>query len=140
MTAALEGVSGQRHALAALYPRQRPGTHCTGGWVGLSAGLDRCGKSHPHRDSIPGPSSPWPVAIPTTLPGPLITVREGQNRPWVSVTLIYEGVKLERGGKDWYEPALDIHTPLSSTLTPIFSFAPLHISSQRKTFLGAKNI
>ena len=24
----------------------------------------------PHRDSIPGPSSPYAVAIPTTLPGP----------------------------------------------------------------------
>ena len=63
------GVGGQRHARAALslgktrYP-------CTGGWVGPRAGLDRCGKSHPHRDSIPGPSSPWPVAILTTLPGP----------------------------------------------------------------------
>ena len=36
-----------------LYPRERPGTHCTGGWVSLNAGLDRCGKSRPHRDSIP---------------------------------------------------------------------------------------
>jgi hypothetical protein len=35
------GVSGQRHAPAALYPRERiPGTHCTGGWVGPRAGLD----------------------------------------------------------------------------------------------------
>jgi hypothetical protein len=35
------GVSSQRHTLAALYPRERtPGTHCTGGWVGPSAGLD----------------------------------------------------------------------------------------------------
>jgi hypothetical protein len=25
---------------AALYPWERPGTHCTGGWVGLRAGLD----------------------------------------------------------------------------------------------------
>jgi len=33
------------------------------------AGLDRCGKS-PHRDSIPGPSSPLPVAVLTELPGP----------------------------------------------------------------------
>ena len=41
-----------------LYPRQRPGTHCTGGWVGPRTGPDRCGKSRPHRDSIPGPSSP----------------------------------------------------------------------------------
>jgi hypothetical protein len=35
------GVSGQRHALAALYPRGKdPGTHWIGGWVGLRAGLD----------------------------------------------------------------------------------------------------
>jgi hypothetical protein len=27
-----------------LYPRERPDTHCTGGWVGLRAVLDRCGK------------------------------------------------------------------------------------------------
>ena len=40
-----KGVRGQRHAPAALYPRERPGTHCTGGWVGPRAGLDRCGKS-----------------------------------------------------------------------------------------------
>ena len=39
-------------------PRERPSTHCTGGWVGPRAGLDRRGKSHPHRDSILGPSSP----------------------------------------------------------------------------------
>jgi len=37
---------------------KRPGTHCTGGWVGPRAGLDRCGKSRPHQVSIPGPSSP----------------------------------------------------------------------------------
>jgi hypothetical protein len=41
-----------------LYPRERPGTHCTGGWVGPRAGLDVCEKSHPHRDSISAPSSP----------------------------------------------------------------------------------
>jgi hypothetical protein len=35
------GVSGQRHAPAALYPRERTsGTHCTGDWVGPRAGLD----------------------------------------------------------------------------------------------------
>ena len=38
-----------------LYPRERPFTHCIGGWVGPRAGLDGCGKSHLHRDSIPGP-------------------------------------------------------------------------------------
>jgi hypothetical protein len=30
-----------------LYPWERPGTHCTGGWVGPGAGLDRYGKSRP---------------------------------------------------------------------------------------------
>ena len=53
LTTALEGVRGQRHAPAGLYPRERPGTHCTGGWVGPRVGLDRCVKSRSHRDSIP---------------------------------------------------------------------------------------
>jgi hypothetical protein len=41
-----------------LYPRERPGTHYTGGWVHPRASLDVCEKSCPHRDSIPGLSSP----------------------------------------------------------------------------------
>jgi len=50
-----------------LYPRERPGIHCIGGWVGPRAGLDGCGKSRPDRDSMPGQSSRWQVAIPTEL-------------------------------------------------------------------------
>jgi hypothetical protein len=56
-TSALE-VRGQRHALATFYTRERLSTHCTGGWVGPRAGLDRCGKTRPHQDSIPRPSRP----------------------------------------------------------------------------------
>jgi hypothetical protein len=41
------GVGGQRHAQAALPPGKRAGTHCIGGWVGPSGGLDRSGKSRP---------------------------------------------------------------------------------------------
>jgi hypothetical protein len=52
----MKGVRGQRHALAAFYPRERPGTHCTGGWVGPRAGLDRCGKSR-----LPPGYDPWTV-------------------------------------------------------------------------------
>ena len=66
-TMALEGVSGQQHAPAILYPWEGPSTHCTH-WVGLRAGLDRW-KISPHWDSIPGPSSPQSVAIQTELPG-----------------------------------------------------------------------
>ena len=36
-----------------LYPRESPGTHCIGGWVGLRGGLDGCRISRPHWDSIP---------------------------------------------------------------------------------------
>jgi len=61
-----------------LYPRERPGTHCTGGWVGPRAGLDGCGKSFPtgfrspdrlargeslHRLSYPGPLPLYPTTI-----------------------------------------------------------------------------
>ena len=31
---ALEGVEWSAAPPAALYPQERPGTHCTGGWVG----------------------------------------------------------------------------------------------------------
>ena len=52
------GVGGQRHAPAALPPGKTRGIHYTGVWVGLRAGLDGCGKLRPHRDLIPGTSSP----------------------------------------------------------------------------------
>jgi len=54
------GVGGQRHAPTALppHPAERRGTHCAGGWVGPSAGLDGCEKSRPHTGIIPGQSSP----------------------------------------------------------------------------------
>jgi hypothetical protein len=52
------GVGDQPHAPATLRPGKRHGTHCTGGWVGTRAGMDGCGKSRLHRDSIPGTSGP----------------------------------------------------------------------------------
>jgi len=52
-----KGVNGQQHAPAALYPRERLGTHCTGGWVGPIVGLNgRKISSPPGFD--PRPSSP----------------------------------------------------------------------------------
>ena len=41
--------------------------------MGPRASLKGCGKSRPHRHSIPGPSNPWQVAIPTTLSRPTNT-------------------------------------------------------------------
>ena len=43
-------MGGQCHA---LFPGMSFGTHCTGGWVGLMAGLNGCGKSRPHRGFDP---------------------------------------------------------------------------------------
>jgi hypothetical protein len=47
---------GQLHTPAILYPWERPCTHCSVGWVGRRAGLDRCGKSHP-----PPGFNPWTI-------------------------------------------------------------------------------
>jgi hypothetical protein len=55
-----------------LNSRERLGTHCTGGWVDPGAGLDVCEKSRPHRDSVPEPSIPKPVAVPTELSRPIL--------------------------------------------------------------------
>jgi hypothetical protein len=40
--------------------------------VGTRIDLEKYGKSSTHRVSIPVPSSSYPVAIPTEVPGPLI--------------------------------------------------------------------
>jgi len=53
---------------------------------------------------------------------------EGQNRPWVLGSVIYERVKPERR-EEWFQP------PLSPTF---FLFAPLQLSSQRNLLLGRK--
>jgi len=45
-------VDGQRHAPAALTPNNKPGITRTRGWVGLTAGLDGCGKSSLHPDVL----------------------------------------------------------------------------------------
>jgi hypothetical protein len=40
-------VGSQSHAPAALPPGKRPDTHCAGGLVSPTAGMDVCGKSGP---------------------------------------------------------------------------------------------
>ena len=39
-------------------PPGKTGIHCTGGWVGPRAGLDRCGKSRPPQTGIRSPDRP----------------------------------------------------------------------------------
>lgn len=55
---------------ATLSPERRLGTCRTGCWMGRRTGLDRCRKYRPNREWNPGPSSPWRVAIGTTLSQP----------------------------------------------------------------------
>jgi hypothetical protein len=47
MTLALEGGEWSAAHHGHTLPRERPGTHCTGGWVGPRASPDRRGKSRP---------------------------------------------------------------------------------------------
>ena len=67
LTSALDGVGGQSHAPAAL----PPGKARYPIYRRLCGPQGRCEKSRPYRDSIPGPPSPWRVAIPTELSRPI---------------------------------------------------------------------
>jgi hypothetical protein len=58
-----------------LYPRERPGPHCRGDWLGSRAGLDSRGNSRPHHASLPGPSNLQRVAIPTELSRPIFVAK-----------------------------------------------------------------
>jgi ribosomal protein S26 len=50
-----------------IYPKEKDGTHSTGGRVSSTGGLERGGKLCPHQGSNFIPSTPWPIAIPITL-------------------------------------------------------------------------
>jgi hypothetical protein len=61
-----------------------------------------------------------------------------QNRPWVLGTLIYEGVKLERG-EDRFEPVLNRQTHISPHSHPIFFiWSSSAQQPKEKLFLGRK--
>jgi hypothetical protein len=47
LTTALEGCKWSASRPDRSLSRERPSTHCTGGWVGSRTGLERCGKSRP---------------------------------------------------------------------------------------------
>ena len=53
LTSALDGVGGQRHAPVVLTPGKRTRYPLYRWLGGPTNGLDGCGKSRPHRDSIP---------------------------------------------------------------------------------------
>jgi len=65
-----------------ITPGNDPVPFCIGAWVCPRAGLDRCRKSRPHRNSVPGPSKPiasrctdW--ALPTYVT--LLLIRQLQS-------------------------------------------------------------
>ena len=67
-----------------LYPRERPGTHCMGGWVDPRAGLDGCGKSRPPPPTaIRSPNCPESLYR-LSYPGPSIKGKRGKVRPRTS--------------------------------------------------------
>ena len=47
MTTAVEAGEGSASRSGLSLPRERPGIYCTGGWMGPTAVLDRCGKIRP---------------------------------------------------------------------------------------------
>ena len=67
LTSAIDEVGGQSNVQATLPPGKRPGNHGVGGWAGPMAGVEWCGNSYPHRDSIPGSCNLLQVATPTEL-------------------------------------------------------------------------
>ena len=93
-------------------PGERPGTHCTGGWVGPRASLDGR-KISAHRDSISGPTSPAHTFTKLQFPlsqGSIIDNRisnyfryitrvdiagQGQSHFECSVTFMYNMLKKE---------------------------------------------
>jgi hypothetical protein len=62
------GVGGQYRAPAALRPGKRPSIHCTWGWVGPRASLDRCRKSRPQTvEPVARRYTDWAILAPLCI-------------------------------------------------------------------------
>jgi hypothetical protein len=55
-----------------LYPWERLGTYCAGGWTDTRVILDKCRKADSHWNSIPKQCSPEQVTTLTTLSQPTL--------------------------------------------------------------------
>jgi len=87
-------------------PRELPGTHCVGGWLGPRTGPDGCGKSRPPA-VVRSPDSP--VAVPTELSSarmmvdvPLLLPDRGVNRECMATRLPKPGSNLHLDDSCWY--------------------------------------
>ena len=65
-------MSGQRQTSAPLYPRKKPGTHCTEGCVGPGPVWTGEENLAPTGIRFPEPPARSSVAIPTELPDPIL--------------------------------------------------------------------
>jgi hypothetical protein len=93
---------------------------CIGERVSLRSGLDGCGKSHPHGDSILGPSSLWRVSTPTPL-----------SRPTLSNTNVWKILFPCRSGSaalKYCTVPVNIHNALLPTLEKLLGCCLLHIT------------
>jgi hypothetical protein len=57
LTPALEGVGGQHHSLATLFPGRKDSIHCTRSWAEIEDGRNKSGEHRPHRSSNRKPYS-----------------------------------------------------------------------------------
>jgi hypothetical protein len=73
LTSALDG-GGWSMPRPGRLPPGRPGTNCTGGWVGPRAGLDGCRKSRPYQDSPDRPARSKSL-YQLSYPGPHHTIK-----------------------------------------------------------------
>ena len=111
-------MSGQRHAPAALYPRERPGTHSTGGWVGHQGRSGQVRKISPPI-GIRSPDRPArsSVAIPTELSGPTSTINT-ITWWWDLNVLKFKSPPRSTGS---HQASVPLHFPARLPAGPMFS-------------------
>ena len=94
-------------------------SHCTGGWVGLAAGLEGCGISHPQRGSNPETSSQYRVAI--HLSGSGCCQCLARFSYWYTLITFFRDLKYRRAIKFVMQtigPTAQLSIPTSGYTTP----------------------
>ena len=98
-----------------LYARERPGTPCTGRWVGPKAGLDGCGKSRPPPVFDPRTFQPVVSCTDWANPAPIRATN------WNKIKLCFDRLNTCGLFRNKHNGIVAIKTVLNKNLTTIFS-------------------
>jgi hypothetical protein len=122
-----------------LYSRERPGTHCIGGWVDPRAGLEGCRKSRMPPGFVLRTVQPVEIRY-TSCAIPAHTTSWGVSVNWLQTSVLWDVTPCSLGYKYWWFGYADITCWVEGLLVLRCPTAVRYITECRVWYLKAMRI